>query len=100
MVTRNLMATIIRNWMDKENHKAMTAAMQLGVSEDTVRSWLLSRAVPSDDYISRLAMAMCVTGLDMSYHRARLLLIECAQFDRKHPNRRHCHETKLARSRG
>jgi hypothetical protein len=96
----NMMSTIIRKWMDKENHKVMTAALQLGVSEATLRSWLLSRSIPSDDYICRLALAMCVTGLNMSYHKARLLLIECAQFDRKHPNRRHCDETKLARSRG
>jgi hypothetical protein len=100
MVTMNLTGTIIRNWMDEENHKIMTAALQLGVSETSLRDWLIGRYVPCNDYISRLALAMCVTGLDMSYHKARLLLIKCAQFDRKHPNRRHCDETKLARSRG
>lgn len=95
-----LMSTIIRTWMDAEGHKPMTAACQLGVDETTFCNWIMGRSVPCNDYISRLALAMCVTGLDMSYNTARLLLIECAQFDRKHPNRRHCHETKLVRPRG
>jgi hypothetical protein len=81
-----LISTVLRYWMDIEGHKPLTAAMALGVDETTICNWLMSRTVPRDS-LRRLALALCLSGLDMSINRAHDQLIELAIFDRQHPQR-------------
>ena len=80
-----LISTVLRYWMDMEAHKPLTAAMALGVDETTICNWLMSRTIPRDDNLKRLALALCLSGLDMSFNRAHDQLIELAIFDRQHP---------------
>ena len=63
-----LISTVLRYWMDTEAHKPLTAAMALGVDETTVCNWLMSRTIPRDDNLKRLALALCMSGhqVDMS----------------------------------
>jgi len=82
-----LISTVLRYWMDIEAHKPLTAAMALGVDETTICNWLMFRTIPRDDNLKRLALALCLSGLDMSISRAHDQLIELAIFDRQHPQR-------------
>ena len=79
-----LISTVLRKWMDLEAHKPLTAAMVLGVDENTVCNWLIGRSIPRDENLSRLALAMCASGLEVSYFKALDCIHVLAQFDRQH----------------
>ena len=77
-----LLGAIIANWMNLEGHKIMTAAMQVGVDDTTICNWLMGRSLPKNDSLDRLAICLCVSGLDVPYYVARQLLADCVAFDK------------------
>jgi len=83
-----LISTVLRLWIDTEGHKILTASIVLGVDETTVCHWMAGRTIPRLNSLKRLALAMCASGLEMSYAQAVEQLNELAEFDRQHPHRR------------
>lgn len=78
-----LIREILKNWMEREGHKILTAAIVLGVSESAVCDWIMCRSIPQNQNLDRLALALCASGLDLPFWKARVMLYDLALFDRR-----------------